>query len=97
MPILTQIQDVKANVTMSSGALHIGFSEDPSYTRSETVIIDLLHRSIGIIFCQGYHHIGDLPIDIPSKELKEMTMATLSGVGEMGRQITLHAPVKHTH
>ena len=64
MPIISNLQSVKADVCLSSGVLSIDFFEDPSYTRSETVIIDLMQRSIGIIFQNGYHHIGDLPASL---------------------------------
>ncbi len=94
MPIISNLQSVKADVCLSSGVLSIDFFEDPSYTRSETVIIDLMQRSIGIIFQHGYHHIGDLPVSLSANDIEKTTKARLCGHGEMGREITLHAPVK---
>jgi hypothetical protein len=94
MPIITDFQNVKADVRVASGVLKIDFSEDPSYTRSETVIIDLMQRSIGIIFQHGYHHIGDLPKSVSTTEVEGASIARLCGHGEMGREIVLHAPVK---
>ncbi len=61
MPIITENQKVKAGIAMDSAGLHIEFQDDPSYIRSETVLVDLMQRSIGLIFESGYHHIGDLP------------------------------------
>lgn len=94
MTIISQNQTVKAGVAMNSGALHIDFTEDPSFIRSETVLIDLTHRSIGIVFENGYHHIGNLPGDVASDDIAKASRAKLCGSGEGGRRIALNAPVK---
>lgn len=94
MPIISEFQTVKADICLASGTLNIDFSEDPSYTRSETVIVDLMRRSIGIIFQHGYHHIGDLPLNLSANDMQKTTQARLCGHGEAGREIILHAPVK---
>lgn len=94
MTIISQNQTVKAGVAMHAGALHIDFTEDPSFIRSETVLVDLMQRSIGIVFQNGYHHIGNLPGDVSSGDLAKALSAKLQGSGEGGRRITLNAPVK---
>ena len=94
MTITIENQDVTAGLAMDHGLIQIDFAEDPSYVRSETVLVDLMQRSIGIIFQSAYHHIGDLPKNFIGKEVEALTRARLRGQGEGGRQITLHAPVK---
>ena len=90
MSIITENQKVKADLSLSSGLLHIEFEEDPSYIRSEIVLVDLMRRSIGIIFESAYHHIGDLP-----RELDGATGALLQGHGAGGKAVRLHAPIKY--
>ena len=72
----------------------IDFDEDSSFVRSESVLIDLLHRSIGIIFENAYHHIGDLPKGVGLSDLAGMANVRLTGSGAGGREITLNAPIK---
>ncbi len=92
MSIITENQWIKADICMNAGVLAIDFEEDPSFIRSEAVLIDLMQRSIGIIFQNGYHHIGDLPADVVG--IEKMTKVRLSGHGEGGKEIFLHAPIK---
>jgi hypothetical protein len=94
MPIISQNQSVKAHVALIADHLDIEFADDPSFIRGETVVIDLMQRSIGIIFQSGYHHIGDLPKGIKTEDMKDMTNARLMGHGAKGRIIELRAPVK---
>lgn len=94
MSIISENQSVKANVALSSGCLAIDFAEDACFTRSEAVLIDLMHRSIGIIFQNGYHHIGDLPSGLAGAAMDGVHSARLSGQGAGGREIVLHAPLK---
>jgi len=94
MSIISQNQSVKAYVALLADRLDIEFAEDPSFIRGETVVIDLMQRSIGIIFQSGYHHIGDLPASIGQADMKQMTNARLMGHGAKGRKIELRAPVK---
>ncbi len=94
MSIIVENQPVKADVCLSAGALHIDFSEDPAFALSETVLIDLMQRSIGIIYQNGYHHIGDLPANVEGSAVEGMTNVRLTGHGEGGREICLHAPIK---
>ena len=94
MSIIVENQRVKANVCLGAECLEIDFSDDASFTRSETVLIDLMQRSIGVIFQNGYHHIGDLPASVAGIEMENMTNVRLSGQGEGGREIVLHAPLK---
>lgn len=94
MSIISENQSVKAGVQLDHGLLQINFDEDPSFIRSETVLVDLMHRSIGIIFQSAYHHIGDLPKNMIGKDVEKMTKARLMGRGHGGREILLHAPVK---
>ncbi len=94
MEISNIVQTVKANIQYLPDRMDIAFSDDPSFTRAETVLLDLMHRSVGVIFDHGYHHIGELPFELTAKDLGCMTKAKLSGHGEMGREIVLHAPIK---
>lgn len=94
MSITANNQDVTAGMIMDHGLIQIDFAEDPSYVRSESVLVDLMQRSIGIIFQSAYHHIGDLPKNFIGREVEALTRARLRGQGEGGREITLHAPVK---
>lgn len=92
MSIIMENQSVKAGVSVAEGALSIEFTDDPSFVRSETVIVDLMQRSIGLIFQNSYHHIGELPIGFGDKEID--INARLSGLGAGGKEIHLHAPIK---
>lgn len=94
MSIISENQMVKAGVAVRAGLLHIDFEEDPSFIRSETVLIDLMQRSIGIIFQNAYHHIGELPQDMGGSDVEKMTNVRLIGHGAGGREIALHAPIK---
>ena len=92
MSIITENQNVKAGVSVDHGALLIRFTEDPSFVRSESVIVDLMQRSIGLIFQNSYHHIGELPASFGGQEIE--INARLSGQGAGGRDIHLSAPIK---
>lgn len=94
MSIFIEDQTVNAGICMNAGELEINFTDDPAYVRSEAVLVDLMHRSIGIIFQNSYHHIGELPGTIVGTDMMAMTDASLTGFGEGGREIRLHAPVK---
>lgn len=94
MSIISQNQMVKADVCWAAGALSIDFHEDSSFIRSETVLVDLMHRSIGIIFQNAYHHIGNLPDEMFSKDIEGMTKVRLRGQGAGNREISLNAPIK---
>ncbi len=94
MSIITENQKVKAGVHYESGGLHIRFEEDPSFIRSETVLVDLMENSIGLVFQSSYHHIGDLPKNMIGKDVEALVQARLLGHGAGGREITLHAPIK---
>lgn len=94
MSIILENQCVKANVALATGYLAIDFAEDACFTRSETVLVDLMRRSIGIIFQNGYHHIGDLPSAVAGPAMEGLRNARLSGQGGDGREIVLHAPLK---
>ena len=94
MSIIIENQNIKAGVAMDAGLLQIDFADDASFVLSETVLIDLMQRSIGIIYQSTYHHIGDLPIDMEGKVLTGMTKVHLKGLGAGGHQIHLNAPLK---
>ena len=96
MTIISENQSVKAGVCLDAAGLSIDFQEDPSYVRAETVLVDLMQRSIGLIFESAYHHIGDLPKNMVGKDIEKMTRAKLRGHGQGGRSIELHAPVRIT-
>jgi hypothetical protein len=93
MPIIVENQTVKAGVCVDSAGLSIDSKEDPSFIRSESVLVDLMQRSIGLIFESAYHHIGDLPKNVVSKDIEKMTRALLRGQGHGGRSIELRAPI----
>ena len=92
MSIIMENQSVKAGVTIAGNALSIEFTEDPSFVRSESIIVDLMQRSIGLIFQNSYHHIGDLPQGFGDAEID--INARLSGHGAGGKEIHLNAPIK---
>ena len=94
MSIIVENQKVTADVCLEAGCLEIDFADDACFTRSETVLVDLMQRSIGIIFQNGYHHIGNLPSDVGGSEMEGMRNVRLIGHGEGGREIVLHAPLK---
>ena len=94
MSIIVENQSVKADVCLGGEFLEIDFSDDACFTRSETVLVDLMQRSIGLIFQNGYHHIGDLPSHLKDTEMDGMRNARLTGHGANGREIVLHAPLK---
>lgn len=87
-------QNVKAGVAWISGKMDIYFEEDPSFVRSEAVLVDLGLNSVGLIFENSYHHIGDLPKNMMSDNAAALSNARLRGHGAGGRSIQLHAPVK---
>lgn len=94
MSIIVENQKVAAEVCLGAGCIEIDFAEDACFTRSETVLVDLMQRSIGIIFQNGYHHIGALPANIAGAAMEGMRNARLIGHGAGGREIVLHAPLK---
>lgn len=94
MSIIVENQNVKAGVALDSGALRIEFIDEPSMVLGETVLIDLMQRSIGIIYQNTYHHIGALPQGVDSKAVEKMTDASLKAHGAGGREINLQAPIK---
>jgi hypothetical protein len=94
MTIICNQQEVKAGIHMESGVLNIDFMDDPSFVRAERVVVDMMQRSIGLIFQAGYHPIGNLPKNIIGNDVEKLTRARLRGQGQGGREITLHAPVK---
>ncbi len=96
MSIILENQNVKAGVCLDGAGLSIDFADDPSYIRSESVLVDLMQRSIGLIFESAYHHIGDLPKNVVGPDIEKMTRAKLRGQGQGGRSIELHAPVRIT-
>ncbi len=94
MSIILENQIVRAGIVFDQGILALDFPEDPAFTLSETVLIDLPQRSIGIIYQNAYHHVGDLPQHLGGVDIERMTNVRLTGHGAGGREITLHAPVK---
>lgn len=94
MSIILENQKVSAGIRLEAAELSIEFQDDPSYIRSETVLVDLMQCSIGIIFENAYHHIGDFPRDMVGLGIEKMTRARLYGNGQGGRSIELHAPVR---
>ncbi len=94
MTIIIENQNVKAGVQVHGGALQIDFVDEPAMVLGEAVLIDLMRRSIGIIYQNTYHHIGDLPSNVDGKQVEQMTDASLTGHGAGGRAIHLQAPIK---
>lgn len=93
MSIIVENQTVKAEICLGAEGLEIDFAEDGCFALSETVLIDLMQRSIGIIYQNGYHHIGDLPTGLEDG-MDGVRNARLVGRGANGREIVLHAPLK---
>ncbi len=94
MSISIENQNVKADVSIHTDCIQIEFAEDPSYVRSDSVLLDMLQCSIGVVFQNSYHHIGDLPKNMVGKDVESLVQARLLGRGEGGRAIALHAPIK---
>lgn len=94
MTIIVEDQYVKADVRLDSGALQIDFAEEPVLALSETVLVDLMQRSIGVICQNTYHHIGALPPEVTGQTVDGLTSASLLGHGALGREIRLNAPVR---
>ena len=47
MPIILENQKVNAGIRLEAAELSIEFQDDPSYIRSETVLVDLMQCRIG--------------------------------------------------
>jgi hypothetical protein len=94
MSIIIENQNVNAGVAVHAGALFIEFADEPAMVLGETVLIDLMQRSIGIIYQNTYHHIGELPEGMKGKDVARLTEAHLQGFGAEGRSLQLHAPVR---
>lgn len=94
MSIISENQNVKAGIQCDSAGMNIHFEEDPSFIRSETVLVDLIANSVGLIFQNSYHHIGDLPKNVMGKQVEALAQARLLGHGAGGQEIALHAPIK---
>lgn len=94
MSIILENQCVKADVCLDGGLLNIEFADDPSFIRGEAVLVDLVSQTIGIIFQNAYHHIGDLPENLTGQNIEALVRARLCGHGEGGKPLSLHAPVK---
>ncbi len=91
MSIIVHNNDVQAKVALNGEGLVIDFS-DPAFVRCDTVLVDILHRTIGVVLHEGYHKIGTLPESILSDDLRNLKTARLSGlVG--GASLSLKAPI----
>lgn len=92
MSIIVHNADVQADIVLQDDRLNIAFA-DPAFVRCDTVLVDILQRTIGVVLHEGYHKIGSLPDAIPSDVLRNVRMARLSGlVG--GANLRLTAPIK---
>lgn len=92
MPIIVQDIDVIADIALHAQGLDINF-QDPTFVRCDTVLVDILQRTIGVMLHEGYHKIGSLPDTILSDDLKNLKTARLSGlIG--GATLRLNAPIK---
>lgn len=87
MTIIVHGLEAPASVHASKGGLAIRFA-DPAYIRSEQVLVDRQSRRVGVVFEQGYHELGVLPVDVV---LDGLTMAHLSGDAHA---LSLRAPIK---
>ncbi len=87
MTIIVHGLEAPASVRAASGGLAIRFA-DPAYIRSEQVLVDRQSRRVGVVFEQGYHDLGVLPVDVV---LDGLTMAQLSGDAH---GLSLCAPIK---
>lgn len=92
MSIIVHNADVQADVALKDGRLSIDFA-DPAFVRCDTVLVDILQRTIGVVLHEGYHKIGMLPESIPSDDLKQVSIARVSGlVG--GESLSMRAPIR---
>lgn len=92
MSIIVHNNDVQADIALKDGGLAIDFA-DPAFVRCDTVLVDILQRTIGVVLHEGYHKIGSLPDGIRSDDLKHIRTARVSGlVG--GESLSLKAPIK---
>lgn len=94
MPIISENQYVKSNIAFVANHLELEFPDDPSHALAEEVLVDLPHRSIGVIVANALHYVGDLPPDIKAADIKAVTRARLHAKGAGGRTIELYAPVR---
>lgn len=94
MSIIIENQNIKAGVVILGSGLEIKFADEPAFVLSESVLVDLMQRSIGVIYQNTYHHIGDLPASMDDAQVALMEGASLSGKGAGGREIRLNAPIK---
>jgi hypothetical protein len=92
MSIIVQNIDVVADVALHGQGLDISF-QDPTFVRCDTVLVDILQRTIGVMLHEGYHKIGQLPDNILSDDIRKLKMARVSGlVG--GAVLSLNTPIK---
>lgn len=92
MSIIVQNSDVQADIAVHGDALSIDFA-DPAFVRCDTVLVDTLQRTIGVVLHEGYHKIGSLPDAIRLDDIRHIKTARLSGlVG--GANLRLTAPIK---
>jgi hypothetical protein len=94
MSSMMEYQSVKAGISYISGKMDIYFEDDPSFVRSEAVLVDLDRNSVGLIFENSYHHIGAMPKNMMTGNSMDLTRARLRGLGAGGRALQMHAPVK---
>jgi hypothetical protein len=87
LSIIIQNMATQASMNITGGVLGICF-DDPAYIRSEQVIVDRGNRAVGVVFEQGFHHIGCLPAGI---DLAALHIADLSG---QTHGLHLQAPIK---
>lgn len=94
MTIIVQNCDVQAQIALKGQDLDIDFS-DAAFVRCDTVLVDILQRTIGVVLHEGYHKIGSLPEAIRPDDIRNLKMARLSGlVGGSDSKLRLSAPIK---
>jgi hypothetical protein len=94
MSIIVQNSGVQANIVLHGQVLDIDFS-DAAFVRCDTVLVDILQRTIGVMLHEGYHKIGSLPDAIRLDDIKNLKSARLSGqLGGSQSKLRLNAPIK---
>ena len=96
MSIIVQQNGVQAEIGLSGHDLDINFT-DAAFVRCDTVLVDILQRTIGVVLHEGYHKIGSLADAIRAEDIRQLKMAHLSGQVGGSHTVRLSAPIKFSN
>ncbi len=85
-------QTINAQFLYENGRLSVAFC-DPSYVRSDLLVIDVQNRMAGVVLSEGYHHIGLLPDTVSLEALKTLEDVDLFATLSSGTEFKLTAPI----